>query len=621
MSGESSTCRTIARAVGRDAPGVGAGGAGAGDGSFDGVNDTTAEHAQHCARCAAVLRRRGAVQKLALAHEDRLDDVTRSRVLARLTNTIDQVTSRRVRGFGRWTPRLSWSLGFVAVAVVAFAVRLSLWNPSAPVPPSAPSPVASASVPSPATGPGSSPTAGPADVLAPYASPAAAASRGATLGRTLDRLEVPARATMRARLADVAELTLVGPLALAVTSADQDRVELELGRGTLVGDYDGSRGGKLRVRAGDVTVEITGTLFAVARDADGTRVSVAHGKVRVEGSQQIVEVTDNQSWSTRRQVLEPVPPSVSVLFEQASRGLHQEAEPAARSAGKRASAGRAERVDPVEAGPRKREDRRTRRNAAASARVSRRKLALHAPEPAPDLVREAPPPAPQPSPADVPPSPPVEVPRPAPAGMREPAPPAPPPVPAPIADSAERTPPPQPAAPPQPAFAPPPVQVTPSSLYRQAERALQRGDESGAHKTLAEIISRFPGDPMADAARFELALLLQKAGKRRQALALADELGHDGREGPFVEPARFLRCRLEAERHQRAAALSCLAHYIEAHPSSPHHGQALQLSIELHHGGGDCAKTSELADRYLASHPRGPFAARAKELKGACAAK
>jgi hypothetical protein len=95
------------------------------------------------------------------------------------------------------------------------------------------------------------------------------------LGNAMDRLELPARATVRAHLAELADLLLVGPLDLAVVSANPGLVELDLARGTLVGDYDGARGGKLRVRSGEVTVEIVGTFFAVEANTEVTRVSVA----------------------------------------------------------------------------------------------------------------------------------------------------------------------------------------------------------------------------------------------------------------------------------------------------------------------------------------------------------
>ena len=220
-----------------------------------------------------------------------------------------------------------------------------------------------------------------------------------------------------------------------MTSASRELVVLNLVRGTLVGDYDGTRGGTLRVRSGDVTVDVVGTLFAVETSAAGTQVSVAHGKVRVERRGEVLTLTNGQSWSTNRAKREPVPPQVAQLFE---RGPHR----------------------PI--------------GAASS------------PRPAPSIA---------PAPAVLPPRPPAPV-----------------------------TPP--------PAAATPIAPVSAASLYRLAESALQSGEDARGQQLLSELVSRFPSDSAADAARFEMALIFEKTGKAEQALALTDEIVRGRAEGP-----------------------------------------------------------------------------------------
>jgi ferric-dicitrate binding protein FerR (iron transport regulator) len=416
-----------------------------------------ARHVQRCESCAAQARARAAVSAAVLANDDHLDDLTRTRVLARLGQTIDEVAARRAdRKAGA---RVRWA-GASGLAVVVAAATLLAWHRvERPVvrPPPAPPVVVQTPV---------SPPALPQDegpMLTPYAVEGAETPREAQLGKARDHLALPARATMRAHLAARADLTLVGPLELAVTSASRELVVLELLRGTLVGDYDGTQGGRLRVRSGDVTVEIVGTRFAIATGAAGTEVSVAHGTVRVEHRGEVRMLTNGQSWRAGGKTLEPVPRQISLLFAQRD---HQPARPAQSQAA-----------------------------------------------------------APLPRPA-----PPVE---PAPVALRSPTPAGPRPRPA------------LPAAPaPKPSAAPPIAPVTAASLYRLAESALQRGDDTRGQQLLSELVTRFPADPAADAARFEMALIFEKTGQTEQAFALTEEIVRGRSKGPFVGPARLLRCRL-----------------------------------------------------------------------------
>jgi TolA-binding protein len=544
MKGKS-TCRELVDAITRDDRDDGA------------KAERIERHTPHCEACAARAHTRATVRDAVLAENDRLDDLTRTRVWARLTDTIDAVAARRASKGGRWV-RLAWPLGLAAAAVALLVVlHQSQWSRTTPV-----KEVATL----------------PADrVLTPYLVKTADEAERTELGKALDRLELPARTTVRAHLAQLAELMLVGPLDLKVASAKQGLVEVELARGTLVGDYDGARGGKLRVRSGEVTVEIVGTLFAVEANAGTTRVSVAHGKVRVERPGEVVVLVGGQSWSTSSKNVEPLARPASLLFEQAARGRVDQANaadprgPALAEVQARLGA---------EAPLREATASRVRRPLAAN-------LDRRAPEEQPDLASSAP--EPQAS-----------------SWTTPPAAPAVPSVP-PAAPRAELAPAP---------ISPPAAPVTASSLYRQAEAALQRGEVARGQQLLSDLVLRFPDDPTADAARFELALNYQKAGKRDQALALADELVRGGREGPFVEPARFLRCRLDVERAEKASA--CLQRFAEDYPRSPHHAQALQMLIEIEVTAGHCAQAADLAKRYLALHPHGAFAAQAEKVRSDC---
>ena len=414
-------------------------------------------HVQHCATCAAQARARSAVRAAVFAEDDHLDDLTRTRVLTRLGQTIDEVAARRALGKAGSLARWAWASG---IAVVAAAALLMAWHRfDRPVsgtvvgpPPELPR-VAQTPAPPPAAPGAPAARDEGGRVLIPYAIGGAAAPSKTQLGKARDRVVLPAQATMRAHLAERADLTLVGPLELAVTSASRDLVVLELARGTLVGDYDSTRGGRLRVRSGDVTVEVVGTLFSVATGTAGTQVSVAHGKVRVEHGGEVLTLTNGQSWRTGSKKLEPVPRQISLLFER---------------------------------GPLR-------------------------PEPAPAALRPPPP-----------------------AGPPRP---------------------PLPATPPPTAAAP----VTAASLYRLAESALQHGDDDRGQRLLSELVTRFPADPTADAARFEMALIFEKTGETARAFALTDEIVRGRSQGPFVGPARLLRCRLAKTHRAEKVMADCAA--------------------------------------------------------------
>lgn len=112
-------------------------------------------------------------------------------------------------------------------------------------------------------------------------------------------------------------------------------------------------------------------------------------------------------------------------------------------------------------------------------------------------------------------------------------------------------------------------------------------------------------------------MLLRKDGKYKQALAITKDILR-GRDGPFVEPTRFLQCRLDLERAERATAATCLARFVRDYPASPHHALALQMAVELSVAMGDCGSAAVFAGQYLARHPSKAFADQASKIRSNC---
>ena len=156
-----------------------------------------------------------------------------------------------------------------------------------------------------------------------------------------------------------------------------------------------------------------------------------------------------------------------------------------------------------------------------------------------------------------------------------------------------------------------------SSLYKEAEQALRRGDAAAGKERLEALVRAFPRDTMADSARFELALLAKQGGDQREALARIREILDHGSSGSFGEPAHFLRCRVYLE-EDRAAAETCLERFVRDYPRSPHDEVALRALVELSRARGQCSKASQLAATYLQRHPKGPFAEEAARVRSHC---
>ena len=544
---------------------------------------STQQHFQSCPACERYQRTWLLVRENASKADDVLDDLTRARVFGRVQARLGAHTAREGRRQGSTRTkrtRIAWSLAFAAVTVLAFALgtRLRKGGPGLAVAPVA---------------------------LEPYTLEVSAEPREPTPGKDLDHLELPAHASMRARLGRTADLTLLGPLELTVHDRDKQRVKLELGHGILLADFDGSGGRSLRISTPDATVDIVGTRFLVAASAKRTRVAVDHGLVRVESRGRLRMVGAGLSWSTDEDALTPLNAQTVRMFERA-RGQWEDlaSEPPpkdgveAGTSGERAKNGHGP-TGPT--GPTGRAKGVSSDEGAERTPRQRRVHVRHAPSPPGRLALAVTAQRPTGSP---PPLTPLED-----AASAVSPSPTPPSRPSPSQATSE-------APPPRPTR-PEVSSATVASLYKEAEQALSRGDDAVGKQRLLALVRTFPRDIMADSARFELALLANKNGDRREALAQIRAILGRGTDGALVEPARFLRCRVYLQ-EDRDTAQICLERFVHDYPRSPHDEVAVRALIELARAKGQCSTASQLAEVYLRSHPKGSFAEEAARVRSHC---
>jgi ferric-dicitrate binding protein FerR (iron transport regulator) len=404
-------------------------------------------------------------------------------------------------------------------------------------------------------------------------------------------LDVPAAAEVRAQLADLGRVGLVGPARVAVMRAEARKVSLELTEGTLLVDFDATRGATLEVRAPGAVIRVTGTLFAVEAGS-ATRVSVLRGSVAIGET----TLAAGEAWASGERVAMP-PVTEALLREHEASVLPPAGEwgmVALAGAPAHAEAWIGERflartplVARVSAG-----ETELRMVAAGEERTVRAIVVEQTAVPVTYSVPErAPPPPPAPVPPPVPVPAPVAVPVPVPA-------PAPAPAPAPV---------------PAPAPAPPPRDA--ESLYRDAERAMATGTRSEARAILGTLIAEHPDDPMADAARYELGRLAFADGDFGIARHHLEAVAKDA---ALREPAAYLLCRVSLARGEAAA--DCLASFRQRFPGSPHDAEVLALLAAARYAQG-CVQAMPLLDEYLSRYPRGAFAEGAAERRRRCGQK
>lgn len=540
-------------------------------GATDDIQQRQAEfHLKNCDRCQEDEQIVDGLRQTVLAADDRLDDLTRARVQGRLAEAMEQAVEQATAEAPPWRGRAVKLAAVAAVAAVALAVVTAAilnWSDTGPVdaPRKRQAPVMAAAT----------------MVLQPRAIVEGSApwpNSGLELGRKVSRLQVPAGVALQAALTRSAELTLYGPLDLTVERVAEGRVELRLARGILVGEYDGSAGGSLRIRSPRAVTDVVGTLFSVEAHDGQSRVSVSRGKVKVRGVGETVNLGARKSWSTRTSRIRPTPPSVSALFAKHDRqpematgdtvaSREQREQPAGAELAPRLEgstpAGAARREAAPEPRPRPRAVKAPPKTAANSAAP-----AVVAAEGA-DV---------QPAPA---PGKPAKAPAKKPAGTR-------------------------------------PGAASASALYRRAEAALGRRDVKKAELLLRGIVRSYPKDPMADAARYELALLLRKRGQGRQAEAVLGRIGQTRKDSRFRGPAHYLSCRIKQESGKRRGAMACYGAFKDAFPSSPHHRQALLALIRLSSAHKDCARIQGYIADYLALYPAAANLKEARRLGARC---
>ena len=108
-------------------------------------------------------------------------------------------------------------------------------------------------------------------------------------------------------IVDDAVIDAQGDTSVEVQPTDHDGVTLALARGSVDCDVAPRHGRPFLVIAGDVTVEVVGTRFTVARSATCVRVDVARGKVRVHSSTGEYFVVAGETWSNGAIALAPSP--------------------------------------------------------------------------------------------------------------------------------------------------------------------------------------------------------------------------------------------------------------------------------------------------------------------------
>ena len=90
----------------------------------------------------------------------------------------------------------------------------------------------------------------------------------------------------------------------------------------------------------------------------------------------------------------------------------------------------------------------------------------------------------------------------------------------------------------------PAPRLTAAELYARAEAALRSHDDTRARALLARLLGEFPADALVDPARYDLALILARAGDRDAARAYATQLSLGARDATLRAAAERLRARL-----------------------------------------------------------------------------
>jgi ferric-dicitrate binding protein FerR (iron transport regulator) len=232
-----------------------------------------------------------------------VDELHRARLVSAIDAALDsedraRAERRRATATGG-RARRRWAIvavGAVAVVALVIVARSPRQRAQAPAPPASPSAVVA-----------------PAPLLRPYQQPGHDVAAAPTTSLVALRGE-RARATLGMRV----RLTLVGPGRVSVLTSPRDGdIELALEGGRLLVDYDGRAGGTLRVRSPGAVTTVVGTLFAVEVTPSGSRVAVAHGRVRTEDSAgRVAQVSTGSSWTSAGGETTPIPEELAAALAE-----------------------------------------------------------------------------------------------------------------------------------------------------------------------------------------------------------------------------------------------------------------------------------------------------------------
>ena len=512
-----------------------------------------------CAGCAA---HRDAVVRAAMTLDDQLDDIKRVQIWSRLAGRLVAPAAPPVR----------WRMRLVLAAAVAASVALVL-----------------------------------------------VALRGD--GAASRTFVAPSETTLSLRLGH-ARASLVGPATLEVVDATPDATSVQLRDGTLLAELEGGHGRTLRISAPGATIEIVGTLFAVAVHGRSTCVSVAHGAVRMTTARGTVAITGGQRACSDGRAPHALDPATRDALAHHAATITAEAGAMSSAATAAIAAARADvaaaanaDVATASAAPVLAPSQPSSPTISPPAVTAPAAQVASAPGSQTDVTppararpSSAPPSPAKPSrasitkatpPSRTPASPPTRV-----AASPPIAAPSPATASSPISTSPRvaTSPSAEPVAPAIVAPAPAPLAPPPTAdrLYRDAEAALAQRDLASADRHLAALLAQFPESALLDQALYERARIAFRRRAWADAQRQLDRLSTI-QNSPLREPGAYLACRIAVEAGDGGAA-ACLTDYRARYPSSPHDADVLDLLAELAVRTGGCpaaqSSIAELARRH-----------------------
>jgi TolA-binding protein len=161
----------------------------------------------------------------------------------------------------------------------------------------------------------------------------------------------------------------------------------------------------------------------------------------------------------------------------------------------------------------------------------------------------------------------------------------------------------------------PAVTESAAQLYARAEAALRAGKRGEAETTLRELVTRFPESAEAASALYDLATLVRTRDPDAARGYLVKLLANAPPDA-LLEPAHYLRCRIDADTNAEEQAATCFTRFRSLFPRSTHDAEVLAWLAGRAERQGGCAAAATLATEYLRRYPTGAFAKRASTCGG-----